>query len=75
MALPVDAEVRGREDAIDLAERPTVAMVWSRFRPSAMRSSTVDCGTPPPRTDGDYSEVVCKVPVLSLFRNACLGWV
>ena len=45
--VPVDTVVRGREDARMPSTLPSVAMVWSRFRPSAVRSSTVDCGTVP----------------------------
>ena len=59
MALAVDAVVRGREDDVDLAERSD-----GLVEVEAERGEVVDRGLrhAPPRTDGDYSEVMCKVP-------------
>ena len=59
VALPVDAVVRCGEDAFDLVERSD-GLVGAQ----AERGEVVDRGLRhgPPRTDGDYSEAVRKVP-------------
>ena len=61
VALPVDAAVRCREDFVDdLAERSD-----GLVKVQAERGEVVDRGLRhgPPRTDGDYSEAVRKVPL------------
>ena len=66
VALPINAVVGRREEMSSTFPSvaviwPSIAMIWPRpkpwSKPSAVRSSTVDChvdcGTPPPRSNGD----------------------